>query len=97
MSGWFGQSWGAPVCYPETHVPTPDDAVCPYCEQPILPDDNGMVLRSTDTTAAYYHRLCFQISVIPCGMWDDEMAAHADKIDYQHAGSCQHQPRKDNP
>jgi hypothetical protein len=25
---WFGESWGAPICDPRTHVPTPVGAVC---------------------------------------------------------------------
>lgn len=115
MSGWFGQSWGAPICDETPHVPTPRDAECPFCEQPILAGDLGMALGRPhadscpagpmgqlggdcdcrSSYAVFYHRLCFALGIIPCGMWDDEMVAHADKIGYQHAGSCQHQPRKD--
>lgn len=44
--GWFGASWGAPVCDPDTHRPTPADEICanPECLRPIQPDDSGLVI-----------------------------------------------------
>ena len=42
--GWFGQSWGAPVCEQERHRPTPAGASCMYCEKAIESDDQGLLI-----------------------------------------------------
>jgi len=35
--GWFGKSWGAPVCSPDTHKPTPIGDQCIDCAGLIIP------------------------------------------------------------
>ncbi len=41
---WFGESWGAPVCDPDTHVDTPVGAECGWCEESVADDDSGVSL-----------------------------------------------------
>lgn len=41
---WFGTSWGAPVCEPETHVPTPVGKTCFRCGEPIANRDDGIIM-----------------------------------------------------
>lgn len=41
--GWFGQSWGAPCCEPEDHVPTPIGRPCMRCREPIREGDQGLI------------------------------------------------------
>lgn len=43
MRGWFGQSWGAPICSPEMHRPTPAGEACAYCSEAIARDDQGII------------------------------------------------------
>lgn len=45
--GWFGASWGAAVCDPETHLDTPVDWLCGDCLRPIEADDRGMLIPFT--------------------------------------------------
>ena len=85
--GWFGKSWGAPVCEPDRHKPTPVDTACTRCTLEIRDDDDGMAIPSSQGLL-YYHRLCMLISVVPCGMWDDEIKAWAYAIGYEHAACC---------
>lgn len=42
--GWFGPSWGAPVCDPDGHLPTPVGQSCTDCHQPIKVNDQGLVI-----------------------------------------------------
>lgn len=44
--GWFGESWGAAVCDPATHKPTPADMICVNgdCLRPIQPGDQGLLI-----------------------------------------------------
>ena len=42
--GWFGESWGAPVCDPVNHKPTPVGEVCLMCKEPIAADDQGLTI-----------------------------------------------------
>ena len=45
MTQWFGTSWGAPVCDPADHVPTPVGQDCLMgCGRVIAADDQGLVL-----------------------------------------------------
>lgn len=65
---WFGQSWGAPVCKPETHSETPTEEDCTQCEQPILATDSGVTLPFSggpdDTrTELSYHHQCYMRSL----------------------------------
>jgi hypothetical protein len=44
MNPWFGPDpWGA-VCVGAPHVATPVGAVCLWCDEPILPGDQGQLL-----------------------------------------------------
>lgn len=71
MTHWFGSSWGAPICEPEEHVETPTGAACLYCEWPITPEDNGVVMplghADHSVTLEAAHRLCFLKTVLPHG------------------------------
>lgn len=42
--GWFDRSWGAPVCEPERHKPTPIGELCMDCQQPIGVLDQGLTV-----------------------------------------------------
>jgi hypothetical protein len=42
--GWFGESWGAPVCDPVRHKPTPVGELCVFCEGEILKTDQGLTI-----------------------------------------------------
>jgi hypothetical protein len=70
--GWFGESWGAPVCDEMRHLPVPLDQTCPECNKGIRLNDNGMIFPGPEGLLAY-HRLCFLRTVIPCEMWSEEM------------------------
>lgn len=41
---WFGQSWGAPICDPDDHAPTPVDAPCARCWEPLDADARGVLI-----------------------------------------------------
>jgi len=69
---WFGESWGAPVCEPQRHAPTPVGGLCIECDTPIREGDTGFV-SSNGVQRLFYHRVCFLRTVIPCEMWDAEM------------------------
>ncbi len=43
MSGWFGKDWGAPMCEPSEHVPTPIGDHCVHCQEVIAEGDRGEV------------------------------------------------------
>ncbi len=53
MSKWFGENWGAPVCDPEDHIPTPVGDPCVNCEEAIEAGDQGVVFDLP------YHIECF--------------------------------------
>lgn len=59
---WFGSSWGAPVCTPETHAERPD-APCMRCDQPFDDTSQGIILPGADTEGrpyvAPFHVECF--------------------------------------
>lgn len=65
--GWFGESWGAPVCEPERHKPTPVGVKCPTCDVPIAEDDQGMLIplvRDQGWELEPYHYTCFLSMVL---------------------------------
>jgi hypothetical protein len=71
---WFGESWGAPCCEEELHVATPVGVVCMECEKRIVGGDQGFLVPHRSAMADLgYHRVCFLRTIIPCGMWTDEM------------------------
>lgn len=43
MNGWFGESWGAPVCEADAHRATPVGAFCFSCDEPVERDDQGFI------------------------------------------------------
>jgi hypothetical protein len=70
MSFWFGKSWGAPVCDPEDHVPTPVGALCMRCQERIAKDDQGVTLPATGfegMTLAHWHLDCYLKTILPHG------------------------------
>jgi len=73
MSAWFGESWGAPCCDPAEHVVTPTGASCVECDRRIAEGDQGFILPGSPTRPMVYHHICFLRTVIPCGMWTEEM------------------------
>lgn len=62
---WFGKSWGAPICDPDDHRPTPLGEECLYCKKPIGPDDIGLLIPHLDETASIrpWHHACFMASI----------------------------------
>jgi hypothetical protein len=60
---WFGESWGAPVNDPDTHVDTPTHRQCIECLRWIESDDQGMVIPTVPEIdpqgTVAYHRVCF--------------------------------------
>ncbi len=40
--GWFGTSWGAPICDDGNHLPTPVGEPCTDCKVPIFDGDQGL-------------------------------------------------------
>lgn len=76
MSLWFGESWDAPVCDPDTRAATPVGQPCVDCEREIAAGDQGFLMAYSHggaTTQIAYHRVCFLRTIIPCEQWTDEM------------------------
>ena len=42
--GWFGPSWGALVCDPARHRPTPVGERCLDCDEVFVDDDQGLTI-----------------------------------------------------
>lgn len=67
MVKWFGESWGAPICDPRTHIETPDGEACPECHKSIRPGDQGLEIpfigRPEDPTVLDWHLDCFLKSI----------------------------------
>jgi hypothetical protein len=59
---WFGESWGAPVCDPRTHVDTPVGSACwghahmhgPLRPKAIEDGDQGVTIPGPDGPGAYH-------------------------------------------
>lgn len=88
---WFGESWGAPICDPETHGKTPVGKPCLYCGTPIEPEDNGVMMAvvhaNGSATLEAAHRLCFLETILPHGA-DCE---HCRGLHFDlHAPECRH-------
>lgn len=67
--GWFGKSWGAPVCEPERHKPTPVGELCDFCSVPIEQLDRGHLIPywdgvSTESVLMPYHHHCWMESIL---------------------------------
>lgn len=66
---WFGPSWGAPVCDPRAHIPTPVGFSCGGCDHEIIDGDNGVVYPYWDghsVTPMAWHRECNLRQVLGC-------------------------------
>lgn len=68
MTGWFGKSWGAPVCDPLEHQPTPVGIMCRRCRIPIEAGDEGLTLMGVEDAAGslsttVLHLACFAASI----------------------------------
>jgi len=67
---WFGKSWGAPVCDPRAHIPTPIGSRCEGCGHPVTEDDNGVTMPYWDGTSrpgfVAFHRECNLRHVMGC-------------------------------
>lgn len=71
---WFGESWGAPVCDPADHVPTPVGMNCLACPEVIREDDRGFItfyaVNRDEVVWAYYHRDCLLTAILgPSEYW----------------------------
>ena len=68
MSGWFGKSWGAPVCDEDDHFATPVGAPCERCKKPIQADDQGIIMPLADVNRSVlllaYHLQCYLDGII---------------------------------
>lgn len=66
--GWFGESWGAPVCDPDRHRPTPVGQPCEECTVEITGDDSGMLIPYVEAVGWHltaYHLPCFLSTILP--------------------------------
>jgi hypothetical protein len=65
---WFGDSWGAPVCEPRTHIETPVGDDCAGCERAIQAEDIGITMPSVSVADALgratFHLDCFMREVV---------------------------------
>ena len=57
---WFGESWGAPVNDPRTHVETPTNERCLECLLWIRAGDQGFQIPGGETPGhVTFHKQCF--------------------------------------
>lgn len=59
---WFGPSWGAPACRPETHRPTPSDP-CACCFKAFGPADSGLIIASGHEQFALHYECRLTIAM----------------------------------
>lgn len=71
---WFGETWGAPICEPEKKVTTPVGQECLECKEPILANDQGVMMPFTDfvhgeprSRMIAEHLDCFLDTILPHG------------------------------
>jgi hypothetical protein len=61
--GWFGASWGAPVCDKESHLDTPVGERCIDCLELLTDADRGLsvpfVYEIGSMTLTHHHHACF--------------------------------------
>jgi hypothetical protein len=43
--GWFGENWGAPLCFEDEHIETPVGKSCHHCEEIFVVGDKGITNR----------------------------------------------------
>lgn len=64
---WFGESWGAPICDPHDHRPTPVGETCPYCDAVIDDRAQGLLifhLEAQGATERPWHIDCFMLTIV---------------------------------
>jgi hypothetical protein len=70
--GWFGESWGAPVCEEARRRETPIGEPCFDCGVPIIEDDQGMLIPHIFAEGQWRltatHRTCFLRQIIGIGL-----------------------------
>lgn len=95
--GWFGQSWGAPCCEPEDHVPTPIGRPCLRCREPIREGDQGLVSPLVQLGGEWsiepHHIDCWLKGILPHGP-ECPHCRGAERID--HDRDCAYRVRGDN-
>ena len=62
---WFGESWGAPVCDPRSHVETPEGSLCPQCKEVVVQGQQGVgVPYMASETYLWWHLDCWLQEVV---------------------------------
>jgi len=60
---WFGESWGAPICDPRTHIVLNSGHECFACKRDLHEGDRGFVVAHVDALEGVarlpWHRDCF--------------------------------------
>lgn len=68
---WFGESWGAPACEPETHAPTPVGDSCLDCRELILSHHQGFIMPNVELSGlvrlAPHHLDCHMAKILAHG------------------------------
>jgi hypothetical protein len=98
VTGWFGESWHAPVCEETEHIRTPVGELCLDCDEPILEGDQGVTMPHWLGDGSYRssarHLDCFIQTVLPHGPECERCrgltrAQHLDSCAYaQKGGKC---------
>lgn len=68
--GWFGPSWGAPVCGDSAHLPTPVGEECLHCCKVFVDGDQGLTVPHVaveGVTLRSIHIKCFHVGLINPG------------------------------
>ncbi len=93
---WFGESWGAPCCEEDEHVPTPVGELCARCKEMICAGEqgvvSGLVLLSGEMTTIAYHLDCYLRGILPHGP-ECPYCRGAERID--HDAECGYRQRGD--
>lgn len=67
LHGWFGESWGAPINGINPQVPTPVDATCLFCHEPIAAHHQGYQMPYSHSDGRCYkvaaHKRCQHLSL----------------------------------
>ena len=58
--GWFGKSWGAPICVEDDHIDIPIGKPCYHCDEIIVDGDQGI----TDMQGYSWHLECHLRGII---------------------------------
>lgn len=53
MTKWFGTSWLAPLCAPESRIDVPVGQPCFWCAELFVPGDRGVTIPHIDQTIAH--------------------------------------------